>query len=130
MGRPAVPWGSPASLIPTEVVLPGGPATKAQQWWVASGRSPRTRSTKAWAASASGACASVVTKRLRRTTSSTRWMRAGIRYRSGITSGNPLHRGREPPDPAGPPPPDSRGAPPGADYGYQERRKITQGRKP
>ena len=29
MGRPAVPWGSPSSLIPTLAVEPGGPTTKA-----------------------------------------------------------------------------------------------------
>jgi hypothetical protein len=31
MGRPAVPCGSPSSLIPMWAVLAGGPATKAQQ---------------------------------------------------------------------------------------------------
>jgi len=79
MGLPAVPWGSPSSLMPMCVVLPGGPATKAQQWWVASGNSSRMVWTKAWAASASGALAAVVMKRLRCTTSSTRWIRAGTR---------------------------------------------------
>jgi len=31
MGFPAVPWGSPSSLIPIRAVSPGGPATYAQQ---------------------------------------------------------------------------------------------------
>ena len=78
MGVPAVPWGSPSSLLPTWVVLPGGPATNAQQLCVASENSPRIRATKACAASASGACATVVMNRLRRIDSSTRWTRAGM----------------------------------------------------
>ena len=81
MGLPAVPWGSPSSLIPMEAVLPGGPATKAQQLWVASGNSSRIRATNAWAASEVGACPPVVMKRLLWITSSTRCNRDGIGYR-------------------------------------------------
>ena len=79
MGLPPVPLGSPASLRPTCVVLPGNPATKAQQWWVAPGNSSRICSTKACAAFGVGARASEVMKRLRETTCSARCRPTGTR---------------------------------------------------
>ncbi len=98
MGRPPVPCGSPSSLMATWAVLPGGPATKAQQLWVASGKSSRTRWMKACAASASGACAPDVMKRLLWIVCSTRWTRAGIacREESGANAIHQVARGGSP----------------------------------
>src|SRR5688500_4220323 len=78
IGRPAAPGGSPASLLPIDAVSAGGPGTKAQQLWVASGNSARIASMNARAAAALGAWPRLAIKRLRSMDVSVRCSAAGI----------------------------------------------------